>query len=417
MEISQTATLATPRATATRAGIGYSDDPNSHKAGAEAARGALERAGVSACDLVILYSTSKHDPSALHEGVRSVVGRRPRLIGGYAVGVITNDWLGYEGHQVGVAVISSESLKVDMFMETGLNEGEHAVGVRLGRQIQAGRYEGEPNLLLMYDAIKQEVPEGFSLNTALPLLQGISEALPEWPNTAGVGMMGDLMGHHTYQWFDDRVEQQAALALVLHGGVRMDTVIMHGCRPSGAYHTITATEGAVVLEIDGKPALDAISEMLGPYGNKDWEEYPLYVTLGVNKGDKFGEFREQDYANRLVMAIDKSRRALVMFEPDLTAGTEVQLMRRSINFEYVGQRTRELFARIGERRPFFALYIDCAGRASIYCGTESEEAEEVQRAVGPDIPLLGVYSGVEIAKVGNHVQPLDWTGVLCVFSE
>lgn len=33
------------------------------------------------------------------------------------------------------------------------------------------------------------------------------------------------------------------------------------------------------------------------------------------------------------------------------------------------------------------------------------------------MPLLGLYSGVEIARVGGQMQALDWTGVLCVFSE
>jgi small ligand-binding sensory domain FIST len=192
---------------------------------------------------------------------------------------------------------------------------------------------------------------------------------------------------------------------------------MHGCRPAGGYHTITRAEGPAVIEIDGKPALEVISQLLGPESDKDWEDYPLFVTLGVNKGDKFGLFREEDYANRLVMAVDKARGALVMFEDDLKAGFDIQLMRRSIDFTYVGRRANDLLARVVERSPFFALYIDCAGRASAYCGTEREEAEEVQRVMQPRLPLLGMYSGVEIAKVGPDMQALDWTGVLCVFSE
>jgi len=45
-----------------------------------------------------------------------------------------------------------------------------------------------------------------------------------------------------------------------------------------------------------------------------------------------------------------------------------------------------------------------------------EEAEEVQNAVG-DIPLLGFYSGVELAKIRGKLQPLDWTGVVSVIGE
>ena len=51
--------------------------------------------------------------------------------------------------------------------------------------------------------------------------------------------------------------------------------------------------------------------MLGPESNKTWEDFPLFVTLGVNKGDKFGPFNEEDYANRLVMAVATIRWAWV----------------------------------------------------------------------------------------------------------
>jgi hypothetical protein len=402
---------------ASRAGVGYSEDPNSGQAGAEVARAALAAGGFDHCDLVLVYATEKHDPVQLRDGIRSIVGPRPRLIGGYSMGIITNNRLGYAGYQVGLAAIASDTIKIDMFIETGLVDREREVGVALGQQIKSQRYQGDPNLLLMYDSVKRSAAEGLALNLATPLIAGVTEALGTWPPAAGVGMMGSMQWNPTFQWFDDRIEQRSAMALVLSGGVRLDTIIMHGCRPAGGYHTITRAEGPAVIEIDGKPALEVISQLLGPEADKDWEDFPLFVTLGVNKGDRFGPFREEDYANRLVMAVDKERGALIMFEDDLKAGYDVQLMRRSIDFAYVGRRANDLLARVGDRKPFFALYIDCAGRASAYCGTEREEAEEVQRIMRSRMPLLGMYSGVEIAKVGPDMQALDWTGVLCVFSE
>ena len=66
-----------------------------------------------------------------------------------------------------------------------------------------------------------------------------------------------------------------------------------------------------------------------------------------------------------------------MFEPDLQAGTEVQLMRRSFSdFEYVRKRSEEILKLTENKNPFFCFYIDCGGRASAYSGTEGEEAEE-----------------------------------------
>jgi len=401
----------------TKFGVGYTENPKSFEAGAEMAKQAMSEAGIEKCDLAILYSTSKQDPFQLGDGVRSVIGPTARLIGGYSMGIITKDYLGYEGYQAGIAVMSSDSIKVDMFKTNSLPGNEVNSGIALGEQIKSKNYKGDPNILLMYDAIKEQTVTGMSLNLATPLLEGIEKSIGTWPSTAGVGMMGDFQWNRTHQWFDEEIFQDCAMALVLSGGVRMDTIIMHGCKPSSDYHTITKADGNVVLEIDGKPAVDMIANMLGEGSSLSWQDFPLFVTLGINKGDKYGEFKEEEYANRLCMAVDKERGGLVMFEPDLKEGSEVQLMRRSIDFQYIGQRAQQLLDSIGERKPLFALYIDCAGRASAYCGTESEEAEEVQKVIGSKMPLLGMFSGVEIAKVGNDMQALDWTGVLCVFSE
>jgi hypothetical protein len=401
----------------TKVGVGFSDITDSKTAGIEVARIAMNEAGIDKCDLALLYFTAKHDAVLLRDSIRSIIGPSAKIFGGNSVGVITKDCLGYEGFQVGLAVMSSDSITVDMFIEKGLPDNEYNVGTALGDQIKNRSYNNDPNMLLMYDSIKEMKSEGLSLNLATPLIEGMGHSLGNWPKTAGVGIMGDMQGNPTCQIFNDQVEQNSALALVLSGNISLDTIIMHGCKPSSNYRTITKTEGNIVLEIDGKSAVDIISELLGPNSDKSWEDYPLFITLGVNKGDKFGDYVEDDYANRLCMAIDKKRGGLVMFENDLKAGSEVQLMRRSIDIEYVGRRSEELLNSIDSRTPFFALYIDCIGRTSVYSSTEKEEAEEVQRVIGSKIPLLGMYSGVEIAKVGKDIQALDWTGVLCVFSE
>jgi hypothetical protein len=405
---------------ATKAGVGFSENPKSFDAGMEAAKAAMAEVGTSKCNLAIMYSTSKHNPSHLRDGVRSIIGPKARLIGGYSNGIITKDKLGYDGYQMAVAVLSSDTVKVDMFIEGGLDGDELNVGLALGKRLKSQEYRGTPNILLMYDFVKGKPMEGMTVKNAFstPLLEGIGQSLNTWPPAAGFAMMGDWQFSPTYQWFDDRIEQHTAMALVLSGGVRMDTLIMHGCKPLSDYRTITKVDENVVLEIDGKPALEVIAELFGPEAFKNWLDYPFFITLGINKGEKYEEFKEENYANRLVGGVDRERGGLNMFEPDLKVGSEVQLMRRSFtDFEYVREHSEKVLERAEGRNPFFCFYIDCAGRASAYSGTEGEEAEEVQRVIGSKMPLLGVYSGTEIAKVGQDMQACVWTGVLCVFSE
>ena len=107
----------------------------------------------------------------------------------------------------------------------------------------------------------------------------------------------------------------------------------------------------------------------------------------------------------------------MMFEPYMVAGTEFQVMHRSIDLDYMPPRMEKLFNDLSaDREPFLALYINCAGRAAGYAGTNFEDALVVQKAVEGKVPLIGIYSGVEIASVNGEPRGLDWTGVFCLFS-
>ena len=83
--------------------------------------------------------------------------------------------------------------------------------------------------------------------------------------------------------------------------------------------------------------------------------------------------------------------------------------------ESVQQQTEALLDAQSATKPFFAFYIDCAGRTCAFSGAEVEEASLIQARLAPEIPLLGFYSGVEIAPLMGRSRPLDWTGVLTLF--
>ncbi len=91
-------------------------------------------------------------------------------------------------------------------------------------------------------------------------------------------------------------------------------------------------------------------------------------------------------------------------------------MFRSMSPDYMRPRIEDAFARIGDREPVFALYINCAGRAAGYGGFDIEDARMVQNTVADRAPILGIYSGVEIASIMGRPRGLDWTGVFCLFS-
>ena len=197
---------------------------------------------------------------------------------------------------------------------------------------------------------------------------------------------------------------------------------MHGCVPKdGIYHTITRAEGPVIYEVDGKPVIDMIDDQ---YGSNEWStQLPVRrLTIGINYGEKYEEFRENQFVNRLIAGVLPDRDGILLFEPDLKEGTEILFMLRDnkMMMESVQKNSTELFKKIiakGEK-PVFGLYIDCAGRTAKTSETLTEEASEVQNIFNRyNAPLLGFYSGVEVAPLLGRSRGLDWTGVLLVLAE
>lgn len=398
-----------------RAGVGFSDAADSYAAGQAVAREALARGALARCDVALLFSTAEHQPAALRDGVRSVIGPAARLVGGWSVGALTNERMGYGGTEVGLACLELDGGKVDVVRADGLAAaGEEAVGELLGRELACTPAMGDASHLLFWDSVNRTSGR-MQLNMATPLLRGLRRHVPSLPRLAGAGLVGDMVGRPTFQWQGDEVAQQSAFLLSFSGGIGMHTTLVRGCTPASGYHVVTKADGPAILEIDGRPAVAVISELLG--GQRDPSEFGFYVTLGMNLGDDpWADFDEDQYSNFLCLRVDARRQALIMFEPAFREGTQFQLMSRRHDLAYIGPQVEQLFAGLGDRRPVLALYINCAGRAGAYAGLDDEDALHVQRAIAGRVPLLGIYSGCEIGPIRGEAMPMDWTGVLCLFT-
>ncbi len=397
-----------------KVGIGYSDNPESIIAGVQAVKMALSQGGrTDSCDMIFLFSTARHDPVSLRKAVASVVGEGVPVYGGGAAGVITNDYFGYAGDQVACACMWFEGGRCDTVVVDDLDKGEEEAGVRLGKGLaQLGVCEDSP-VLMFYDAI--EASNGVRLLMATWLLEGIQKGLGFFPDMTGAGFMGDHICTPTKQWTGEGIGEFHVMAHVFSGDIRIDSEIMHGCHPASQYYTVTKASGPVILEINGEPAIPFIDKLLG--GSVPPEEFPFFLIFGVNHGEPWGEYDEDHYASRLCLGIDEGSGGIVMFEPDMVEGTQFQVMFRSVEMDYIKPKIDRAFDRLGDREPVFALYIDCAGRCAGYEGMGAEDAVFVQEAVAGRVPLLGLYTGVEIASIGGRPRGLDWTGVFCLFSK
>jgi hypothetical protein len=397
-------------------GVGRSNNPDPWEAGAEAARRAADMLGhAEAPSWVLLFCGGKHDPGAVLAGLRGVVGPLP-VVGGSAAGTVTSAGFGYSGFEVAVGLFSAALGNPEILVDGGLLDGEVAAGRRLGDGLR-GIADDERVVMLFYDSVAATSPP--RLHPASLLIEGIYEGLGACrPHLIGAGTLTDMNLSDGYVFDGTRPRKHAAVAIVLPAGITAETAILHGCVPVSSFMMITSIDGAEVFELDGRPALDVLETMLGiDVGDDDGRALSLMVTLGEKHGDPFAEYDENRYVNRLILQVAAERRSITLFEPDFRSGSIVQIMSRDndLMVQSVRNGVRSMNERVSGGKALMALYIDCAGRASARSGSEIEEAEVLLDEISIMAPLLGFYSGVEIAPVdGARSRPLDWTGVLTV---
>ena len=395
--------------------VGYNDNPDSVLAGPLAAQQALEAAGrADICDLVLLFCTARHNQRILRREVARITGNSHHIYGGGAAGIITNDNFGYAGDQVGVACIWLGNSNFQAISEGGLSGDEYAVGMHLGKRLADVGIRPNSPLILLYDAVKRSTGPN-RLAMATRLLEGMEKELGFLPNLMGAGLQGDYIQTPTLQFLGTGMASHHALALSFSDDIHIDSIILHGCRPASPYYTVTKAEGSHILEINGEPAIAFVDRLLGPSITPD--QYPFFLLFGINHGQVEEEYDERNYASRLCQGIDKERGGIVMFEPDMVAGTRFQIMFRTLEPDYIHPTVGNFLNSLKDKEPFFSLYLNCARRGAGYGGTDIEDAYVIQEIVQNRFPLLGLYTGVEIAPIGGKARSLDWTGVFCVFSK
>ncbi len=372
-------------------------------------------------DVLLAFCNSGISQTDFFINLRRAFGETA-VIGGGVIGVITNENYEYRNPAAGAMLIQGNDYTFRYGTTRIIDKKEAESGENLIRKIRVEN--NDKAALLFFESTRIE-----STETSPPIFyeptmfcNGIYKKMPESILMAGGGLTDNYNFYKTWQFCGDSIQRDTAVALMLGGPVKPYCKIFHGCTPlDGLYHTITKMTDGIIVELDGAPIVEMIDEF---HQDQNWRnEHPLkFLTLGINKGDKFGDFIETSYINRLISGITPDGKGIMLMESSFKEGDEIQFMLRDNNkmVETAREGTQSLIDTIEaeNKKPCFAVYIDCAGRASDFCNSLNEEAEEVQKLMNKyNIPLLGIYSGIEVAPFGGRSMGLDWTGVLFVLTE
>lgn len=211
---------------------------------------------------------------------------------------------------------------------------------------------------------------------------------------------------------EGQVRDGGAVAMVLHGMAPPLIRASHACRLLVPLGRITGTRGSMVVEIDGRPALDLLSEV-----GAELSDQPLvFAVLAEDEAGARQVGGRAELVVRGVQGVDPVRRGL-MVSDEVREGMRMAFAVRDAGAARADLEavTRELSRETAGAAPRFALYIDCAGRGASLYGSFDVDTRILRRRFG-EVPMAGMHSAFEIAPFGGKPTLQLYTGVLALFT-
>jgi len=390
----------------TDVGVAYSIIRNPAEAGKEAAQKALERAGITTPDLVLVFATIGYNQQLLIQAIREATSGAP-LSGCSGEGIITQETVNESNFCVSVMVIRSDELRFHNSFAKDLSRGAGIAGEQLAQELVPQLAADSIACILFPDGLNFDFDpflttfeKTLSLQTPLPLLGGFAA--------------DNCTSLKTFQYFNDDVLSDAVACVVISGKGNIACGISHGCMPVGAKRTITRSKGNIIYEIDGMPALEALGDYFEDGWKSKWNRTSLNLCLGFESP---GHIR-QEYGNfiiRYMMGKD-DHDGSVRIQSDVQNGTGFWIVRRDKELICTGMQTlsRQIKSQLGGRKPKFMLHFDCVGRGKVVF-REQEKIElikSIQNDIGADTPWLGFYTYGEIGPLSGLNCSHNFTAVL-----
>ena len=189
--------------------------------------------------------------------------------------------------------------------------------------------------------------------------------------------------------------------------VGIATALSQGCTPLGRARTVTRGRGNLLIELDGRPALDAFVEDIGEEVASDLRQVGglIFAAIPVDGSDT------ADYTVRNLVGIDPSSK-IVAIAQAVPEGGRVLFCRRDRESAVVDMRrmAADLKRRIGNRPIRGGVYVSCAARGPNQFAAPERETDIVRDALG-EFPMAGFFANGEL----NRDRIYAYTGVLTLF--
>jgi hypothetical protein len=383
------------------AGVGSSTLTDSAAAGHSALQAALAHLGGTP-RLLIVFTTEDHDHSAV------LAAMRTRTAGVALIGCCTGGLITAEGIlPAGVAVLAlgGVGLEVALAMAPGLSTTPTASAEQVAEQLEAALSPpvGQEHLTLVFaDGLTGSLAMDAAIQSAAAVLG------PLCPLFGGAA--GDNLNYgHTVLFANERIMSDALVAALISSTAPIGVGVRHGWRPASRRMAVTRSDGNLLYELDGRPALEIYRELLPE------------VTITAENFRTLSRFHPIGFVQangeplvRLPLAV--TAEGALSCVGTLPSDTFAYIMEGDPEslLDAAAAAATQAMAGLGDHPPAAAIIINCVTRPPLLGDQSQTEVERIRAVLGAATPFIGMYSFGEIAAADGPPAFHNKTVAVCV---
>lgn len=397
-----------------KASVGLSQGEDSYAVGANAAQDAVDRLGAVDPNAVIVFSSVAYDQEKMISGVRSV-SKQAVLAGCSTAGEITTDGPA-KRHSVAVMAFKTEGISFYAGVGENIAAGAREAGKAAAEAVKKQAPAGKLDAFMMFP----DVLTGNGADTVRGVLDALGAHFPVVGGAAG----DDFEFKKTFQYLNDRVYSGAVVGLGMSGSFRLGIGVKHGWIPVGSPKKVTKSAGAVLHELDGKPAIKIYEDYFGAERAKELRTEAL-ARLAITYPLGMQVAGSDELLIRDPITVDEH--GSITCAAEIPQGAEIRLMigSREEAVKVAKEAAENAIKQLDGSAPKAVVIFNCIARNKLFGERSGEEIDAIQEAVGRDTPLIGFYTYGEQAPLGGEVRNINKcnpafhneTVVICVLAE
>ncbi|MDF1498104.1 MAG: FIST N-terminal domain-containing protein [Patescibacteria group bacterium] len=390
----------------TKASVGSSSEVDPKKAGSNACREAL--GNLKNPKLLIVFASSKYNQQELISSIREVSGDVP-LIGCSTAGEITNN--GPFKESVAIMAIESDEMRIVTADGGKISPSPREAGSRLAKEIIKKTGGESVNAILMLI----DVLTGNGADT----VRGVRDITKDNNLIIGGAAGDDFDFKKTTQYYNDKALSSSIVGVGISGDNIINVGVRHGWVPIGTVMKVTKSDGAVLQEIDGKPAVYIYEDYFGKKAEELREEplakmaitYPLGMTIEGS----------DELLVRDPITVDEN--GAITCAAEVPVGSEIRLMigNKEEAIKAAEEAATIALENLNGKEPAGAIIFNCIARNKLFGRFAKDEINAIRQVLGEKTPIIGFYTYGEIAPFNGKSNLIcrfhNETAVIMVFGK